>query len=109
MEINIKEGLSTLTNLPIKYLDKIENNLTYLILDGLHDSSLSGENITEFKSDIGSLLINVEEESVKYKFVPSEKFEELIKAQIKTGQNLLEYKLEKALIDRISNLYKDLF
>ena len=109
MEINLKENLNILTNIPIKYIEKIERDLVYSILDGIHDSSLNGESITEFISDIGSLLINVEEEEIKYKFIPSEKFEELLKTQIKSGQNLLENKLDKILVDRISNLYKDLF
>lgn len=109
MIVDLKKDLSTLTNVPIKYYDKMENTLQYIISDGIHESLSQGEPITEFVSDIGSLLINVEDNEIRYKFVPSEKFNEAIKSNIKYGQNLLEDKLTGILLDRITSLYKDLF
>jgi len=109
MEINIKEDLSTTSSIPIKYLNKLERNLEYIIIDGIQDSLLENEPIAEFKSDIGSLLISVEGDLIRYKFVPSENFNEAVKTKIKYGQNLLKDKLDSVLISKITDLYKDLF
>ena len=109
MEIDVKSDLSTLTNIPVRYLDKMENLLEYIIIDGINDATISGENVVEFKSSIGSLLVGVEDNVVKYKFIPTETFENDLKSKIKYGQNLLKDKLEEALTERITSLYKDLF
>lgn len=109
MEINVKDDLSTLTNIPVRYYDKIENNLKYILIDGINDAIISNENTVEFKFDIGSLLIGIDNNTVRYKFIPSETFENDLKSKIKYGQNLLKDKLESSLIDRITSLYKDLF
>ena len=109
MEIEVKKDLSVLTNIPERYYDKIENNLKYIIIDGISDAMVANENTVEFKSDIGSLLVGVEDNVVKYKFTPSETFENDLKSKVKYGQNLLKDKLEDSLIERITSLYKDLF
>lgn len=109
MKINLKEDLSKLTNLNTRYLDKMENYLEYIIIDGIQDSLIDNDNTTELTSDIGSILISVEGDNVRYKFVPSENFDNLIKTKLKYGQNLLKDKLDKLLVERITTCYKDLF
>ena len=109
MEIDVKKDLSTLTNIPERYYDKIENNLKYIIIDGISDAIISNEDVVEFNLGIGSLLVGIEDNVVKYKFIPSEIFENDLKSKVKYGQNLLKDKLEDSLVDRITSLYKDLF
>ena len=52
--------------------------------------------------------IRIEDENIKFKFIPSSKLENGIKYAITSGESPLINKVELLLKDRICNTYKDL-
>lgn len=67
---------------------------------------MKNESPTEMDIGIGTLLISDNEETVKYKFIPSKALEELVNETIQNKKSPLELKLEKNLVNKILNTYK---
>lgn len=67
---------------------------------------MKNESPTEMDIGIGTLLISDDEETVKYKFIPSKVLEESVNETIQNKKSPLELKLEKNLVNKILNTYK---
>lgn len=65
--------VSKLTNVPVKLLEKLSDKVIYSINDAVEESVLSGEYTTDIDLGIGTLSIYLDEDCVKYKFIPSAK------------------------------------
>lgn len=107
--INLIKDLSNLTDIPEKYLNKINTNELYIINDGVYNSIKSGKGVEEFDIGIGTLVIGVDGNTLKYKFIPSTELENSLKFTVKTNKNSLKISLEKSLVNKILELYEDLF
>lgn len=107
--INLAKDLSDLTSIPEKYLNKINTSKLYIINDGVYNSIKSSKCVEEFDIGIGTLVIGVEDNLIKYKFIPSNELDNSLKSTIKSNKNILELSLEKSLVNKVSELYKDLF
>ena len=105
---NIVEDLSTLTTISQTTLNKLVKQTDYIICDGVHESILKNENITTVDIGIGTLLIKVGEEEIKYKFIPSNTLENTLIWTIDNHESPLVSKIESTLKDRVFNVYKEL-
>lgn len=109
VKFNIVEDLASLTNIDESILVKIFNKLTnYCLSDYINECFLSGNNTVLIDFGFGKLAINIEEDSIKYKFIPSEELElNLINSL--NNKNQLEVELSNSLSDKLLANYKDLF
>lgn len=97
----LDENLSILTTLSednIKYLSKY---LKYVHSHEIATQMLKGENV--FKLDLfeGSLVLKIEDDNVRYKFIPNEQFNQIVVDTILNKKSLL--------IEDMSNKVKNIF
>ena len=108
MQSNLIKDLSTLSTIKEKDLVKLLNKAVYCINDSLEETTLAGNNVLIEDIGLGSLYISIENNEIKYKFIPSKDFESSILKTVVSKKNPLSDKLEDTLVKRISNAYKDL-
>lgn len=107
--INLTTDLSTLTSIPKASLDKLVEKSQWCICHSVEESILNRNNIVEINIGIGILYIKLEEENIKYKFIPSQSLEDCVRDTVLNKHNPLIAVTEQALITRIINTYKDIF
>lgn len=114
-EYNVVKDVSTLSTIPEKALNKLNNKVLYCISDALVEAisdAISTENGEDFAVDldlgIGKLSIGFVDNSIKYKFTPSKDLETSVKQAVLNEQNLLEDVLDKSYVEKIENVYKEL-
>lgn len=64
--------------------------------------------LTECDIGIGTLLVEVVENQIQYKFIPTQKFERGLVESIVNKKNPLVVKLEESFANRIVKTYKDM-
>ena len=107
--IDINKDVSILTNVPLKYIEKIKKCEEYSIVENISELNLENENIVDLDIGIGVLSILLDNNIIKYKFVPSSNLEEEVLSAIKYKKNILDLKLESSLCQKIEQTYRDLF
>jgi hypothetical protein len=106
---NIIKDTAVLTTVPEKAIKKIIEKMIYSINEAVVEARLTGEKIVELDIGLGTLLINLEDDTIRYKFIPGEKLEESVKNSFINQQNLLEDALDASIVDKLTNIYKELF
>lgn len=99
--------LSILTTISVRDLKKLLEKSTLCIADAVNDSKIKNEDITSIDIGVGTLYVKIIGNEVKYKFVGNDYLNKILIEATKEN-NKLENKLEKTLVDRITNLYKEL-
>lgn len=107
--INIVKDTSVLTTIPEKAIKKIIDKMIYSINEAIVEAEITGDDIVELDIGLGTLLIRFEDGSIQYKFIPGDKLEETVKNSFINKQNLLEDALDTSLVNKLTNIYKDLF
>ena len=107
--INIIKDTAVLTTIPEKAIKKIIEKMIYSINEAVVEARLTGEKMIELEIGLGTLIIRLEDDSIQYKFIPGEKLEESVKNSFINKQNLLEDVLDASIVNRLTNIYKDLF
>lgn len=108
MGYNLIEDISQISTINEIYLSKLIDMSVWDISNCTEESILKNTPLTEINIGIGTLLILIEDNNIKYKFIPSKKLDKAIKDTVLDRKNPLILKLEKSLIEKISNIYKDL-
>ena len=106
---NMLDDLATLTTIHRSSFDKLVDRSQCVICHDVEEAELCGENTVNINIGIGTLTIRVEEDTIKYRFTPSQSLNANIKNTIVTGKSPLTAQAETLLKDRICNAYKDLF
>lgn len=109
MDVNIKEDLSTLTTINESVFTKLVNKIEWCISDGVEKAIKSGENQVNIDFDLGTLMINFDNEQIKYKFKPSQKLEKVVTNTVVNERNDLVLNIEESLISKLTNTYKNFF
>ena len=91
------DDLSALTTIPVINLSKLVDKATWCICDCVEESKLADEKVVN---------IDLDKESIQYRFVPSKKLETAIKDTIVSGKNPLVAQAEATLAQRIIDVYK---
>lgn len=107
--MSVSNDLSCLTNIENKDIDKFIDKLVIYICHLILESINQNKEYAEIDIGIGTLYIKEEDNNVFYKFRPSNSLEDKIVDTIKNKKDPLISSLEKSLIDRIRNSYKELF
>lgn len=105
---NLVEDLSKLTTIPESVLNKLVEKIFYCISDVIEETVIEQKKIAEIDIKIGTIYIELNLNNVRYKFIPSKEFETIVKDTVINKKNLLQDVLEKTIVNRITNTYKDL-
>lgn len=103
-DININQELSILTTIDPQTFNKLDEKKVYCISDAVYKNMLSKNTKTSIDIGIGTVEINILNDCIKYRFVPSKFLENTIINTITKGQNELTYQLEKSLIRKLTNI-----
>ncbi len=109
MKFNMKKDLSVLTTINSSTLSKLFEKELWCISNDVEQCLDSDDKVVEIDIDIGTLLINIGEEDIRYKFIPSPTLEKVVTNTVITGNNMLVSNIENSLVTKISNAYKDFF
>lgn len=105
---SLVEDLSKITTIPKNSLAKLSNVSQEIIASNVCETILdSKDSITEIDIGIGLLYISVRD-SIEYKFIPSVKFEALLRDVALTKRDPLITDVEENIVKKITNTYKDL-
>lgn len=108
MEFDLLKNLSVITSIPESSLTKLTDKINWCICDNLYQTIQSHDITTDINLGFGILTVNNNSDSISYRFKPSAELEEAIKSVILDNVNPLKVTLEKNLINRITNTYKDI-
>lgn len=108
MEINVKDSILKLTQIEKNSLQKVINDVYYIMNDGLDELNHSFDNDITFDLDIGKLTLQISEDEVTYHFEPSSQLENVVSKALVDKENLLTESLTKKLKSQVLEIYKDL-
>ena len=103
------EQISKITTIPVLTLKKLFSNIQKYICHVVLENFLNKQTESAVDIGFGKLCILVEDDSVFFKFFPSQKFENQIINTIQTKESPLVTEAEDILVQKIVNTYKDLF
>jgi len=109
MKSSIKRDLSTLTTISPGVLSKLFDKEVWCISNAVEQALANQDNVAEIDLEIGTLYIQVDEETIRYKFVPGTQLERAVVGTVSSGHNSLIANLETSLVNKITNTYKDFF
>lgn len=105
---NLTEDISKLTNIPYRTLLKLVTKQEFAIASVVKDNVLDGNSTMSIDIGYGNLIICVDDDVVKYRFVPSSKLNDKVKAAINNGDSMI-YQLEQSVKNKILSQYKEMF
>lgn len=108
MGIKAVENVSKLTTIPEKNLARLQDIYAYVICDAVEDALLSDIYVSDIELGFGTLSIKFEDNELRFRFKPSAKFEEELIDTIVNKRNVLTLEVEKSLVSKIVQTYKDL-
>ena len=109
MTYKLSSDLCNVTSIPKLCLDNISMKAEDCICHIIQENLTSKQPISSIDIGIGVLYIKLNEDTISYKFIPSNRLENGIRTTIQTGENPLMLKLEHSLADRVKNTYKGLY
>lgn len=108
METKAIELVSKLTTIPEKNLTRLQDIYELVICDSVEDSIMNGDEYSRIDLGYGILDIKFEDNSLKFRFRPSAKFEEELIDTVVNKHNSLTRAIETSLVNKIVQTYKDL-
>lgn len=108
MKKKISSDLSKLSNIPEDIIKKIFDLTSYCISNTVYESLLNNEQLTEIDLGFGELIIKHDLKDLKLKFLPCDNLELDLKNVNNGGKPELYHKIEKAVVAKLSDLYKEI-
>ena len=109
MKIDAIKNLNTITTIPTQTIRKLFEKLSWISCEAVEESILSGDNLAEIDVGLGTIITQITDEEILYKFVPSKTFESNVRETVINKKNPMVDILEKTFADRFIKTYKDLF
>lgn len=106
--MNLLQDLSTITTVPIDIFNKLNIKAVWCISDNFYESIINKDEITSIDIGIGQLLIKLDNEQIKYKFIPSKILDDTLKSTYKDKKSKLQYQLDRSIIKNLTQTYKDI-
>ncbi len=103
-EYSIAQNMSLLSMVHKRDLDKIFRVEELIMGSYLHNCS---DHDVSFDIGIGSLIIYWDNEDIKFRFIPSERFSKTISESIDGDSDVLAKALEQSLAKKVDMSYKD--
>lgn len=106
--MELLKDLYILTDVQENILQKFVPLAEYCIAHDVHESMCFRQELAEIDIGIGTLVVKVDEDSIRYKFIPSENLEKMMIEMVKTHKSPILSKLETNLQTKIEKAYKEL-
>lgn len=106
--MRIEEKLSKLTTIPTNNFDNLFCLLCEICCDKILNDLSEGENCSCADIGIGKLSFLIENGEISYKFIPSDKFENMIVRSIKSEKSPLIEHIGRGITEKIMEAYKNL-
>ena len=104
------EELSELSTLNIKVLKKLDNIIKYIISDELVQAIQDNkENIAIKLGNLGTLIISLTNNELKYHFKPSKSLDNIVCKSLINETNSLTKSVECAIPKQFKDIYRDFF
>lgn len=101
--MNLKDKISQLTTVPVEHLDRLNNYINLIHSNDVVEEMLNNKDVIELSIFEGTILIKLEDDAIKYKFIPNKEFDELIVETVLNKKskllNVAVDKLKKALMN----------
>lgn len=105
---SLQNDLKTLTNISSDVIDKLVNKILYIICDDVLDTHLNNNTVTDIDTGIGVLSICVDNNQIKYRFIPSTIVESAVKNTIVDLKSPVKERASKTLASKINEIYEEL-
>ena len=105
---NLIQDISKISTIPQSTLKKLQEKSQLLICNNISQSMLENSDVVQTDIGFGILYISYNDQQIKYRFVPNQKFQQMIKSTIKNKKSPLIVKIQDYLQKKITNAYKDL-
>lgn len=107
--MTFEENISKLSAIPVKSIEQLSRYINSihshdLVTQMMDDKSA---NIFEIQLFEGTLMLQIIDDSIKYKFIPSEEFSKTILDTVLSKKSLLVNELDKKLQRILQKAYKD--
>lgn len=107
--MTFEENISKLSTIPVKSIEQLSRYINSihshdLVTQMMDDKST---NIFEIQLFEGTLMLQVIDDNIKYKFIPNEEFSKVILDTILSKKSLLVNDLDKKLQRILQKAYKD--
>lgn len=109
MNINIVDELSKLTTINPNIISKLFSKIIWCLSDGVYKAQINNDNTISADLSFGTLKIEVLDDKIKYRFEPSKNLEKSLINTVVNEQNELELVVEKSIVNKLSDRYKDMF
>lgn len=100
--------VAKLTDVSSKTLAKFIPVSNYSIGHAVHESWCRQSDLTEIDLGYGELHIKIDDNGIRYKFIPSKELEKILVKTITTKQSPIIDKIDKDLQEKIDRAYKEL-
>lgn len=104
----ILDDICKITTIPTASMNKLFDKIGYCIANSIYEAYVAKRNIVEVNIGIGNILVEIQNNNLIYKFIPSNKLEKNIIESIRSNKNPLDIQLEETFVNRILNTYKDM-
>lgn len=105
---NITRDVSKLTTIPYATLNKLRDIEIACIGHNVYEGILKNEQQVTIDIGIGELVVKINPEEIRYKFIPSSYLEETVRTSVVNKESPLVQKIEGKLRDKVMNVYKEL-
>lgn len=106
--MSIEKKLSDLTTVPLESFEKIKDYLETIHSHDIVTQLLADKTLLELEIFEGKIYLQLEDDTVKYKFVPNERFSELVLNSILNKDSKLLSKVTEKLKKSLITWRKDL-
>lgn len=108
MKKKLSSDLSKLSNIPEDTIEKFLTLTSYCISNTVYESLLNNEQLTELDMGFGTLIVKHDLKDLKLKFIPNAGLEMDLNNVNSGGKPALYHKIEKAIIAKLNDLYKEI-
>ena len=108
MKYVLKNDLSKITNIPEPLLDKIITKIKAIICEDVLDACLEKSDVIEIDVGFGTLTISIEDNNLKYRFTPSQLFNEDIVSTIVDLKSPIKDRASTTLASKVQEMYEEL-
>lgn len=107
--MKLADDISKLTTIPIDEVEQILNCIKDCVCYNIQESIKNKEDFIDVDIGIGCLSLGVGEDTIEYKFIPSDSLEDDVKYTLKNGYCPLISKVENCIRNKIVGAYKEFF
>ena len=100
--------ISSLSDIPERYLEKLKIYINTIHGDDVYLSKLDANDVHNIETFEGDIYLTLEDNQIKYKFIPNDNFRNNIKRALINNKSPLIEKLGAKVIKSVSSIYEDL-